>query len=214
MNRIIRGFVCVSAAMLLCGTANAAITVYTSQSAFLAALSGTHVDTFNDLVVDLYPDTLIRSAGPYTYQVSSESGLFGGMGTSAFLTNNFSVDPIVFSGFTGGVSAIGGFFFGSDEFGQPLSGDLIVLTIADTFGSTQHVISSSNTGTFRGFITNGTLASLDVDSDGSVFPSVENLTLGMRSAVPEPTTWAFIIFGFGAVGYSMRRKQKVSVSYA
>ncbi|MEM8917738.1 MAG: PEPxxWA-CTERM sorting domain-containing protein [Pseudomonadota bacterium] len=34
-------------------------------------------------------------------------------------------------------------------------------------------------------------------------------------AVPEPATWAFMIFGFGAVGAAMRRrKQNVKVSYA
>ena len=35
------------------------------------------------------------------------------------------------------------------------------------------------------------------------------------SAVPEPATWAMMIVGFGAVGYSMRRrKANVRVSYA
>lgn len=36
------------------------------------------------------------------------------------------------------------------------------------------------------------------------------------SAVPEPATWAFMIFGFGAVGGAMRRQRKanVKVSYA
>ncbi|MEO0441990.1 MAG: PEPxxWA-CTERM sorting domain-containing protein [Pseudomonadota bacterium] len=36
------------------------------------------------------------------------------------------------------------------------------------------------------------------------------------TAVPEPATWAFMIFGFGAVGGAMRRQRKanVKVSYA
>ncbi len=36
------------------------------------------------------------------------------------------------------------------------------------------------------------------------------------AAVPEPATWAFMIFGFGAVGSAMRRQRKanVKVSYA
>jgi len=33
-------------------------------------------------------------------------------------------------------------------------------------------------------------------------------------AVPEPATWAMMIAGFGLVGASMRRRQKVSVTYA
>ena len=34
------------------------------------------------------------------------------------------------------------------------------------------------------------------------------------SAVPEPTTWVFMLVGFGAVGYSMRRKSKPSLTFA
>lgn len=53
------------------------------------------------------------------------------------------------------------------------------------------------------------------------FPVVQNRT-GLVSlastggAVPEPATWAFMIFGFGAVGGAMRRKSKVTtkISYA
>ncbi len=33
-------------------------------------------------------------------------------------------------------------------------------------------------------------------------------------AVPEPTTWAMMLLGFGAVGYSMRRKRKVTYATA
>ena len=36
----------------------------------------------------------------------------------------------------------------------------------------------------------------------------------VTAAVPEPATWAMMILGMGAVGYAMRRRQKVSVSYA
>ena len=37
---------------------------------------------------------------------------------------------------------------------------------------------------------------------------------GMSAAVPEPATWAMLICGFGMVGMSMRRRQKVSVTFA
>ena len=40
-------------------------------------------------------------------------------------------------------------------------------------------------------------------------------TTTVVSGVPEPTTWACMLVGFGAVGYSMRNKRrKVTVSYA
>lgn len=34
------------------------------------------------------------------------------------------------------------------------------------------------------------------------------------SAVPEPATWAMMLMGFGAVGYSMRRRNAARISYA
>jgi hypothetical protein len=34
------------------------------------------------------------------------------------------------------------------------------------------------------------------------------------AAVPEPSTWAMMIAGFGMVGLGMRRSRKVSVSFA
>jgi hypothetical protein len=36
--------------------------------------------------------------------------------------------------------------------------------------------------------------------------SFQQLRLGGVSAVPEPTTWAMMLIGFGAVGYSMRKR--------
>lgn len=59
-----------------------------------------------------------------------------------------------------------------------------------------------------------------------VFDTVTtNGAVGLRSlsvsspldvgAVPEPATWVMMLFGFGAVGYSMRRKRtRVRVTYA
>jgi len=32
--------------------------------------------------------------------------------------------------------------------------------------------------------------------------------------VPEPSTWAMMLVGFGAVGYAMRRRQRTAVSFA
>ncbi len=46
----------------------------------------------------------------------------------------------------------------------------------------------------------------------------DDITFGSATAggVPEPATWAFMIFGFGAIGGAMRRQRKanVKVSYA
>ena len=49
---------------------------------------------------------------------------------------------------------------------------------------------------------------------GAVAP--QKLDYGFRTwmdAVPEPQTWAMMLMGFGFVGFAMRRRQKVAVSY-
>ena len=33
-------------------------------------------------------------------------------------------------------------------------------------------------------------------------------------AVPEPTSWALMLLGFGAIGYAMRRRTRTTVAYA
>lgn len=43
---------------------------------------------------------------------------------------------------------------------------------------------------------------------------MDNVTTGFAGAVvPEPSAWALLILGFGAVGAGMRRR-KVSLGYA
>lgn len=41
-----------------------------------------------------------------------------------------------------------------------------------------------------------------------------NFAVSGFGAVPEPAAWAMMIGGFGAVGATMRRRQRVAVSYA
>tara|TARA_R110000787_G_scaffold221595_3_gene330340 strand:+ start:14555 stop:15166 length:612 start_codon:yes stop_codon:yes gene_type:complete len=52
-------------------------------------------------------------------------------------------------------------------------------------------------------------------TDSWIF-GVGALEFDALGAVPEPATWAFMIFGFGAIGGAMRRQRKanVKVSYA
>ncbi|WP_237219995.1 PEPxxWA-CTERM sorting domain-containing protein [Sphingomonas arenae] len=44
--------------------------------------------------------------------------------------------------------------------------------------------------------------------------SLEVDNLGVVSAVPEPGTWAMMLLGFGAIGFSMRRRRQVHLMQA
>ncbi|MBB6124472.1 PEPxxWA-CTERM sorting domain-containing protein [Sphingobium subterraneum] len=48
------------------------------------------------------------------------------------------------------------------------------------------------------------------------FEDLRQVRLGgiSTAAVPEPTTWAMMLAGFGAMGVAMRRRRKVAVSFA
>jgi hypothetical protein len=51
---------------------------------------------------------------------------------------------------------------------------------------------------------------------GNEFYGIDNVSVSTSgvAAVPEPGTWAMMLVGMGAIGFAMRRRPKVSVSYA
>ncbi|WP_237709486.1 PEPxxWA-CTERM sorting domain-containing protein [Sphingomonas sp. KC8] len=72
---------------------------------------------------------------------------------------------------------------------------------------------------FSGRATNGDVIksiTFKLNPTNSGVDSLKQVRLGgiAAAAVPEPATWAMLICGFGLVGLSMRRRQKVSVTYA
>jgi hypothetical protein len=216
--------VAISASVLAAASAPAAITVYTSQSAFLAAVGTPGVDTFETLsITSTTQSPITRTAGSYGYTASVSTTSFFGAGTNAdhWLSTNTATDTITFGAFTGGVSALGGFFFGSDINGAFASGS-VTLTATDASGTVLQTITGANQGSFLGFVSDGalSLATLSAAQAGStvLWPTANNLTLAgaatAPAAVPEPATWAMFIGGFGLIGSTMRRRQRTTVRFA
>ena len=50
-----------------------------------------------------------------------------------------------------------------------------------------------------------------INSGGNVGGAVNPATINV-SAVPEPATWGLMLLGFGAIGYSMRRRGKMELA--
>ncbi|NTZ41676.1 PEP-CTERM sorting domain-containing protein, partial [Altererythrobacter sp. SALINAS58] len=44
------------------------------------------------------------------------------------------------------------------------------------------------------------------------FSHITFFNTGSTPAVPEPTTWAMMLFGFGAIGFAMRRRKDKTVT--
>lgn len=195
---------CLAALLCAAAGAQAAITVYTSESAFLAAVSAPGTDTFDDLTVAPYGDTVYRTAGAYNYQAYSATGIWGAGGPTDFwLSNNTRYNPIVFSQFSSGVSAFGGNFFASDIAGQFVPDGTMVLTAVDG-GTLTYDLTGATTGSFVGFVSTAPLSSVTLGTDGGEYwPTANNVVL----AVPEPATYGMMLVGMTLLGLAARRRR-------
>lgn len=79
-------------------------------------------------------------------------------------------------------------------------------TAVQNFTST---VGSSSIGKFYGFSAIN-FDAIRITSNSNDFFLIDNLQLSSTAAVPEPATWAMLMLGFGALGYGMRRRPKVS----
>lgn len=192
-------------AVLLCatGAARADIHVYTNATDFMAAVSAPGIDTYDDLRVQQYGDTLLRNAGSYDYRAYSYGALWGAGGPGDYwLSNNTQADTIVFSDFSGGVSAFGGQFFASDIAGQFLPSGSLTLTASD--GDTlSYTLDGATATSFLGFVSTSALESVTLQANGSYWPTANNVVL----AVPEPATYGMLLAGLGVFGLAARRRR-------
>jgi hypothetical protein len=97
--------------------------------------------------------------------------------------------------------------FGVDQFQGTLNGSSVATATTGIFDQTFNFSITAGTGRFLG--ATGTFNSVGT-VDARNRPSQINFNfqgLVNASAVPEPATWAMMLIGFGAVGYSMRRSR-------
>src|SRR4051812_644359 len=149
-----------------CGPAQAALTTFTSQSAFLGQLPNSGVDTFDNLARSLVGDPLPRTAGTYSYTASAGplSDFFpSGSGSDVWLATDNRFDTIQFSNFTSAVRGVGGLFFGTNESGLFTTVPYTVtVTATDAAGSVSQLLVNPTTTTFLGFVSTTSLTSLTV----------------------------------------------------
>lgn len=194
----------VLAAALYAGAgAQAAITVFTSQTNFLNMVQAPGDDSFDDLLLQPYANTLTRHAGAYGYTAYSGGGLWGAGGTGGdyWLSNNYSHNPIVFAGFGSGVWGFGGDFFPTDVGGAASIGNVVLSAVDGT--ALTYNLSDATPGSFLGFVSDAPLSSVTLGTDGGDYwPSANNVVL----AVPEPASYGMLLAGLGLAGAAARRR--------
>ncbi len=209
---------CVAALLACSGAAFATPVTYTSLTSFMSVTSRPGTDTFDDVSITVSTSTpLARTAGVYGYSATATDGAFFGAGSDPdhWLSTDVPTASIVFSAFSGGVQAVGGFFFGSDLFGAYAPGS-ILLSATDATGTTSQRITAASTGSFIGFLSSGGLTSLTVTAvepgGDFLWPTVNGLVLS--AAVPEPSTYALLLAGLAALGWGVRRRASVAAALA
>lgn len=215
MTTTLKSGVATAALLFAASSAHAELTTFTSQSAYLAATTGTSVDNFEDLTLDPFDGPVTRAAGGigYTASVGPTSNLFYGASddlTDYWLTTNNRTDTVTFNGFSSSIAGAGGFFFGSDVLGFSAPASSITITATDSAGATlSYTIDAPSLNSFVGFVSSASLTSLSfsVGDQIGVWPTVNDLHLSV-SAVPEPGTYAMLLAGLGMVGFAARRRRK------
>jgi hypothetical protein len=201
--------------LLSASAAQAALTMYTSRTAFTSALSNVVSDAYDDLTAGAtYLSPAVGALGSYGYTVAAPGGLYGaGTAPDVWLGTFDAVDSLSFGSFTGGVSGAGAEFFLTDAAGDFAANGNFTVTGFDASGSLSLTFAFSSLTNFVGFISDAggvTAVVVSNNQPGSTsadsrFVTANNLTLGALD-LPEPGTYALVLAALALLPLAGRRK--------
>ena len=209
------------AASALTSAANAATVTYSDRATFQTNLSRSFTDTF---------ETNLGYRPAFTRYTSTDISAV--VGQTRFLSTGFTDNNLLFGPFgndrstnyCAGCNGSFTLFFDATTFGTASGVGGVGLDVTTnlnydalvTFGdnSTQVFTLARNVQSFFGLTSDRLIKSIAFGPGGNGISTggstaIDNLTIGVSGAVPEPATWAMMIVGFGLIGAAARRRQGV-----
>jgi len=192
----------------------AAVIQYTDRNAFLAALSSSSNDNYNDLTTGIYPSPLARAIPAYSYIAVASQGLFAGpLNGSQVLSTDYTYDALTLNFTSGAPTAVGGYFFNTDSINEMIN--RVITVTANPGASTQAVVTGSATNFFGWLDDSGTpFTSLVIEPGAGsppAFATVDDLILGQ--AAPAQVPAPLPVMG-AAAAFSISRRLRSRIAAA
>lgn len=216
-----RGFSWVGAFALsaaLVGSAQASVTIYTSQSAFSAAAATAHLATFKGLpygptLGPLVQDGITMRTLPGAHDLFvTYSGQPLTLNPVSFATEALSAngdENFKFSLSSGATFGSIGIDYATNRYAAPV---LSLFTLSGGLIGAFTIPQAPNSLGFFGLISSTPIgyATSIVDRGYIADTAIDNVRIGPvrgPSGVPEPATWALMLSGFGLAGAALRRRR-------
>lgn len=184
------------------GPAKAQVVTYTDRNDFLAALSSSSTDNFNDLG-GFIGSPLSRAIPGYTYDAVAPGDLYAdSVNGSIVLSTSIGADTLTFNFITGAPAAVGGYFYNTDTSFAILNR---AITVTANPGSSSQSVVTGSAANFFGWIDNSGMpfTSLTIVPGAgapSAYATVDDLILGQADPVsvpgPLPVMGAATAFAF------------------
>ena len=209
------------------GAAEADMTFFTSETAFLGYLPHPVTDTYTDLSANVgqgFDTPLTRSVGSFGYGLfayndfASDADTIHITGTSAnpSVSTNNTGSILIVDRMTGGANAFGAYIWGangSDEF-RSITINFEVLDANGVDRVFSFTPAAADQGSFIGVISTSALRIVNAwgqPTSANIgdlpYMNMDNVTLGVAAAVPEPAHYALLLGGLGALAAVVRRRK-------